>query len=75
MVNFRATNQCINDRHDQPPTDPDDFLNRWNGMNTRHFSTTVCYENMHEENMECILREIEPQPLLSEVESAIKELK
>ena len=74
-TNFKATNQCINNKVGHTLTKPDQVLDRWNEYGTTLFCKSNSHENNVEPNLKLTPEDMEPEPLLSEVESAIKDLK
>ena len=56
-------------------TEPDQVLDWWNEYGTTLFCKSNSHENKVEPNPEFTPEDMEPEPLLSEVESAIKDLK
>ncbi|GFR95022.1 hypothetical protein ElyMa_002682200 [Elysia marginata] len=70
---FHQKNICINDVNGQALTEPDEVLKRWNSYGTHLFG----YPNKKEtkDAYKVAQQDVEPEPLISEVEAAIKDLK
>ncbi|GFR96129.1 endonuclease-reverse transcriptase [Elysia marginata] len=74
---FSSKNICINDVNGQALTEPDEVLKRWNSYMAHIFldTQTKRKQKMHTKSPNKTWQDVEPEPLTSEVEAAIKDLK
>ena len=71
---FKATKQCINSKDGHSLTEPDVFYGM-NSYGTSHLASLATMKITREQTLELAPRYMESEPRLSEVESAIKDIK
>ena len=69
---FQSRNECINSKDGITLTEPEHIMNRWNEYGASLFSINGPQDNLYPDP-NC--PEPEPEPLLSEIEAAVKQLK
>ena len=72
---FQAKNQCINKSDGTTLTEPEEILNRWHEYGNALFNDQAQNEPRNSSVSSFENFDLEPEPLMTEIETAIKELK